>query len=120
MTFDYSVDFSTINFRKQPELYRIRKGEQGVLLVEPYKVRYCRTGNSKGLRRLVFQPANLQNVSRVSLKRRFRGNGHGSQISADGLHQVTKIRQSSVKAVSTPRTLKTTAPRRRARESTIG
>ena len=37
MTFDYSLDFSTIDFRKQPELYRIGKGEQGVLLVEPYK-----------------------------------------------------------------------------------
>src|SRR6187200_462362 len=37
MTFDYSLDFSTIDFRKQPELYRVGRGEQGVLLVEPYK-----------------------------------------------------------------------------------
>jgi hypothetical protein len=37
MTFDYSLDFSNIDFRRQPELYRIGKGEQGVLLVEPYK-----------------------------------------------------------------------------------
>ena len=37
MTFDYSLDFETINFREHPELYRIGKGEQGVLLVEPYK-----------------------------------------------------------------------------------
>ncbi len=37
MTFDYSLDFSTIDFGKQPELYRIGKCEQGVLLVEPYK-----------------------------------------------------------------------------------
>jgi hypothetical protein len=36
-TFDYSLDFSNIDFRKQPELYRIGKGEQGVLMVEPYK-----------------------------------------------------------------------------------
>ena len=35
--FDYNVDFKTIDFRKQPELYRIGMGEQGVLLVEPYK-----------------------------------------------------------------------------------
>jgi hypothetical protein len=35
--FDYSLDFKTIDFRKSPELYRIGKGEQGVLLVEPYK-----------------------------------------------------------------------------------
>lgn len=35
--FDYSLDFKAIDFRNQPELYRIGKGEQGVLLVEPYK-----------------------------------------------------------------------------------
>ncbi|HEY9902029.1 MAG TPA: DUF4385 domain-containing protein [Candidatus Sericytochromatia bacterium] len=37
MSFDYSLDFQTINFRTSPELYRVGKGEQGVLLVEPYK-----------------------------------------------------------------------------------
>ncbi|CBN57306.1 MULTISPECIES: DUF4385 domain-containing protein [Kamptonema] len=35
--FDYSLDFKTLNFREHPELYRVGKGEQGVLLVEPYK-----------------------------------------------------------------------------------
>ena len=35
--FDYTLDFNIIDFRKQPELYRIGKGEQGVLLVQPYK-----------------------------------------------------------------------------------
>lgn len=37
MAFDYSLDFEHIDFRKHPELYRIGRGEQGVLLVEPYK-----------------------------------------------------------------------------------
>jgi hypothetical protein len=37
MSFDYSLDFKTIDFRQHPELYRVGKGEQGVLLVEPYK-----------------------------------------------------------------------------------
>lgn len=37
MSFDYSLDFKQINFREHPELYRVGKGEQGVLLVEPYK-----------------------------------------------------------------------------------
>lgn len=36
-TFDYSLDFQNTDFRRQPELYRVGKGEQGVLLVEPYK-----------------------------------------------------------------------------------
>lgn len=37
MSFDYSLDFDRIDFREHPELYRIGQGEQGVLLVEPYK-----------------------------------------------------------------------------------
>lgn len=37
MPFDYNLDFKNINFRSSPELYRVGKGEQGVLLVEPYK-----------------------------------------------------------------------------------
>ena len=37
MQFDYSLDFKNIDFRQHPELYRVGKGEQGVLLVEPYK-----------------------------------------------------------------------------------
>ncbi len=35
--FDYTLDFKSVDFRKRPELYRVGKGEQGVLLVEPYK-----------------------------------------------------------------------------------
>jgi len=35
--FNYQQDFSSIDFRKQPERYQVGRGEQGVLLVEPYK-----------------------------------------------------------------------------------
>ncbi|MEG3132470.1 DUF4385 domain-containing protein [Rouxiella sp. T17] len=35
--FDYEQDFNTIDFRKNPELYQVGRGEQGVLMVEPYK-----------------------------------------------------------------------------------
>lgn len=35
--FDYSLDYKNLNFRDRPELYRVGRGEQGVLLVEPYK-----------------------------------------------------------------------------------
>ncbi|EBT5513420.1 DUF4385 domain-containing protein [Salmonella enterica] len=34
--FNYQQDFSSIDFRQQPELYQVGRGEQGVLLVEPY------------------------------------------------------------------------------------
>ena len=36
-SFNYDLDFEKINFRNRPELYRIGRGEQGVLLVQPYK-----------------------------------------------------------------------------------
>ncbi len=35
--FDYNLDYRTLNLRDRPELYRVGKGEQGVLLVQPYK-----------------------------------------------------------------------------------
>lgn len=35
--FDYTLDYTTLDLRRQPELYRVGVGEQGVLLVEPYK-----------------------------------------------------------------------------------
>ena len=35
--FNYSLDYKNLDLRRQPELYRSGKGEQGVLLVEPYK-----------------------------------------------------------------------------------
>ncbi len=35
--FDYSLDYKILDFRLNKNLYVIGKGEQGVLLVEPYK-----------------------------------------------------------------------------------
>jgi hypothetical protein len=37
MPFDYDLVFNNLDFRKQPELYRVGRGEKGVLLVEPFK-----------------------------------------------------------------------------------
>ena len=37
MKFNYERDFKTLDFRAHPEEYQIGVGEQGVLLVEPYK-----------------------------------------------------------------------------------
>lgn len=37
MAFDYDLDYKNLDLRKHPELYKVGKGEQGVLLVEPYK-----------------------------------------------------------------------------------
>ncbi len=37
LTFDYSRKYQHLDLRKHPEMYCVGKGEQGVLLVEPYK-----------------------------------------------------------------------------------
>jgi hypothetical protein len=37
MPFDYSLPYYTLDLRQQPHRYRVGKGEQGVLLVQPYK-----------------------------------------------------------------------------------
>lgn len=37
MKFDYTLNYDEIDFRAHPELYRVGRGEQGVLSVEPYK-----------------------------------------------------------------------------------
>ena len=39
--FDYKVNFYDVDFKKHPEIYKIGRGEQGVLLVEPYKTEIC-------------------------------------------------------------------------------
>lgn len=35
--FDYTLDYAKLDLKQEPELYRTGIGEQGVLLVEPYK-----------------------------------------------------------------------------------
>lgn len=35
--FDYDLHYAELDLREQPELYRVGRGEQGVLLVQPYK-----------------------------------------------------------------------------------
>lgn len=37
MNFDYDLDYENLNLREEFHLYRVGKGEQGVLLVRPYK-----------------------------------------------------------------------------------
>ncbi|MBC3788275.1 DUF4385 domain-containing protein [Spirosoma utsteinense] len=36
-SFNYDLDYQTLDLRQQPELYRVGRGEMGVLLVQPYK-----------------------------------------------------------------------------------
>ena len=47
--FDYKLDYKKLNFRKPAirKLYRIGRGEQGVLLVRPYTNIICRSWRFK-------------------------------------------------------------------------
>jgi len=39
--FNYDLNYEKMDFRRNPRSYRIGRGEQGVLLVEPYKSEIC-------------------------------------------------------------------------------
>lgn len=48
-SFDHTLDFEKINFRKRPKLYRVGQGEEGVLLVQPYNAEIAPLWNIEGL-----------------------------------------------------------------------
>ncbi len=62
--FDYTLDYARLNFRRRPDLYRIGRGEQGVLLVEPYK--------SEILRHWRFKTAAEARTSAAAIYRLYR------------------------------------------------
>ena len=71
MSFDYTLDFNSVDFKQHPELYRIGKGEQGVLLVQPYKSeRYCLTGGSKHLKLLTAQQTKFTRCSLTTKRKK--------------------------------------------------
>lgn len=61
--FDYSLDFKNLDLRREPHLYRIGLGEQGVLSVEPYK--------SEILPLWRFKTPDIARVSSADLKKKF-------------------------------------------------
>ncbi|MBX2988324.1 MAG: DUF4385 domain-containing protein [Bdellovibrionaceae bacterium] len=63
--FDYSLDYKKIDLRESPEIYRVGKGEQGVLLVEPYK--------SEILPHWKFKTPGEAKKSALAIMRLFRG-----------------------------------------------
>lgn len=46
-SFDYSLDFKKIDFRQQPELYRIGRGEQGVLFIFTGEINLTRNNGTQ-------------------------------------------------------------------------
>ena len=75
-----------VDYREHPELYRVGKGEQGVLICEPYK------GELVPLWR--FKTPDIARESSQAIYKKFlaylragrlRRRGHGPQVPADGL-----------------------------------
>lgn len=85
--FDYRLNYEELDLRKHPELYTVGRGEQGVLMVEPYKseiLPYWRfktpeiaTESSEKIYELFLE---------YKKKEGFRWHGYGAQVSADGVH----------------------------------
>jgi Domain of unknown function (DUF4385) len=63
--FDYSLDYDNLDLRAHPELYRVGRGEQGVLRVQPYK--------SELLPLWRFATPELAEESSTAILARFRG-----------------------------------------------
>lgn len=63
--FNYSLNYKKLDLRNSPELYRVGKGEQGVLLIEPYK--------SEILKHWRFKTPGEARKSAVAISNLFRG-----------------------------------------------
>ena len=104
-TFDYSVDYRKCDLRKNPELYRVGRGEQGVLLVEPYKSEilphwkfvnpHAAKVSSAAIRKLFFRYKSENDFVGMDMARKFLQMGYtrarryanhasGKKYSADG------------------------------------
>lgn len=70
MSFDYTLDFNSVDFKQHPELYRIGKGEQEFFLCNPTRVRYCLTGGSKHLKLLTAQPTRFTRCSLTTKRKK--------------------------------------------------
>ena len=55
--FDYKLNYKKLNFKdpKNRKLYRIGRGEQGVLLVRPYTNFICRYWRFKTLKEAIYR-----------------------------------------------------------------
>jgi hypothetical protein len=87
--FNYSLDYSQLNLRRKKSLYRVGRGEQGVLLVQPYK--------SEILPYWKFRDPGVAKKSSRDILKLFRGYCAKDDfigISSDGLHPTKEVCQS--------------------------
>ena len=104
-----------VDYRAHPELYRVGKGEQGVLICEPYK------GELVPLWR--FKTPEIATASSEAIYKKFLaylrqedfvGRGHGPEVPPDGLHPRPAVHELQGRAEVRPRTTSTSWRRARA------
>ena len=78
--FDYDLDYKQLDFslEKNRKLYRIGRGEQGVLLVRPYTNDICAHWRFKTPAIAKKSAKNIRNVSDIPRPRRFYRYGYVS------------------------------------------
>ncbi|MBA2815026.1 DUF4385 domain-containing protein [Candidatus Pantoea persica] len=82
--FDYEQDFKTIDFRQHPELYPVGRGEQGVLMVEPYKSEILPHWRFRTVPIAKASAAELMELFEGYRARRYSNNKGGRKYDADG------------------------------------
>ena len=70
--FDYKLNYKKLNFKdpKIRKLYRIGRGEQGVLLVRPYTNFICRYWRFKTLKEAIYEILELKCYTIISEQRK--------------------------------------------------
>lgn len=95
-SFDYTLDYSKINFRETPELYRVGRGEQGGSSCGAIQVGNLPTleiSYSRDCRKV--SKENSFNVSFILGGKRFHRGGHGEKVFDDGMDTKFTICESS-------------------------
>ena len=104
-----------VDYRANPELYRVGKGEQGVLICEPYKgelVPLWRFKTPEIATRE--QQGDLQAFLAYLRQERLRRRRHGPEVPPDGLHPGPAVHQLQGRPEVRPRPTSTSSRRARA------
>ena len=92
--FDYELDYKKLDFTdaETRKLYRIGRGEQGVLLVRPYTDDICAHWRFVDETTARKSSAKIYSMfCQVSTAERLHWYGHGAEILGDGFYESTSV-----------------------------
>lgn len=90
----YADDYRNVDFRKYPKKYKIGRGEQGVLIAEPYKSeilpywKFRTPAIAEASARKIYEM-----FEHYKSENDFCRHGYGTQISANGFHPLAPLCQ---------------------------